>query len=104
MTKPQLYSFQQYALSSDPRFPQIGDEFNDAWSEDQPTIMLNGEPQKHVRWCVTGNPGMISLWAKENGRFVVDETTDAPNTNFDEDSLKSLSKHQTLDHQPQRPP
>jgi len=76
MTEPRLYNFQEYAMSSDPRFPQVGDQFNDAWRASHPTITLDGESvQGRVRWCVTGNPGMISLWVKENGHFVVDEAT-----------------------------
>lgn len=76
MTEQHLYNFQQYALSSDPRFPQVGNEFNDAWRTILPTITLDGESvQGRVRWCITGNPGMISLWVKENGHFVVNEST-----------------------------
>lgn len=76
MIESHLYNFQQHALSSDPDFPQVGNPFIDAWRKNPPTITIDGESvQGRVRWCVTGNPGMISLWVKENGCFVVDEST-----------------------------
>jgi hypothetical protein len=76
MTEPHLYNFQTYAMSSDPRFPQVGNEFYDAWSANSPTVTLDGESvQGRVRWCVTGNPGMVSLWVKEDDHFVLDEAT-----------------------------
>ena len=76
MTEQHLYNFQSYPLSSDPRFPQIGDQFNQEWIDQNPIITLDGESVSgQVRWCVTGNPGMVSLWVKEDGHFVVDEST-----------------------------
>lgn len=76
MTEPHLYNFQRYALSSDPRFSRVGDEFSNDWRNAKQRITLDGESMEgRVRWCVTGDPGMISLWVKENGRFITDETT-----------------------------
>ena len=76
MIEPHLYSFQQYALSSDPRFSRVGDELSTDWQNAKQRITLDGEPMDgRVRWCVTGDPGMISLWVKPDGHFVTDETT-----------------------------
>jgi hypothetical protein len=74
--EPHLYNFQTHAFSSDPRFSRVDDEFSNAWRNTKHHITLDGESVKGlVRWCVTGNPGMVSLWVKEDGKFVVDETT-----------------------------
>jgi hypothetical protein len=67
-----LYNWQPFAHSSDPRFPDLSKVHGD----DVPKVYLDGQcVNGRIRWCVSGNPGMVSLWVKVDGHFIVDEST-----------------------------